>query len=130
MGAVRADRCGLSDDVVIAEFVPGHDVIPGRSIAIERFQQLSTVTFGANASLNLAGFRERVSDLFWVMNSAFAQLAEASAAAITVGPSSVTCVVSYYRGIVLSRPARNLGTLHNMVHRIDCTVQPGSGSAA
>jgi hypothetical protein len=57
-------------------------------------------------------------------------LACASAAAITVGPSSVTCVVSYFREIVLSRPARTLGKLHNMVHRVDCTVQPGSGSAA
>jgi hypothetical protein len=38
--------------------------------------------------------------------------------------------VSHFREIVVFRQARNLGKLHNTVHCIDCTVRPGSGSAA
>jgi hypothetical protein len=39
-------------------------------------------------------------------------------------------LVSDFREIVVFPQARNLGKLHNTVHCIDCTVQPGSGSAA
>jgi hypothetical protein len=45
-------------------------------------------------------------------------------------PSGSRGFVSHFREIVVFRRARNLGKLHNTVRCIDCTVRPGSGSAA